>query len=159
MFACSVYELTPEFEENITREFIDNIKRLRHHASLGLWCGNNADGILCERRGMGIQALRSSGLPLYVRAHYSKRTAKNMTRKPFTGLPALPQGALLTNRRIQTVAMYISGKYGTTTNRFPNTGNITSVTSQNLDFRHSLLWKPLKKASAMSRRIGIFSLT
>ena len=41
MFACSVYELTAEFEENITREFIDNIKRLRHHASLGLWCGNN----------------------------------------------------------------------------------------------------------------------
>lgn len=41
MFACSVYELTPEFEENITREFIDNIKRLRRHASLGLWCGNN----------------------------------------------------------------------------------------------------------------------
>ena len=41
MFACSVYELTPEFEANITQEFIDNIKRLRHHASLGLWCGNN----------------------------------------------------------------------------------------------------------------------
>lgn len=41
MFACGVYALTPEFEENIRAEFIDNIKRLRHHASLGLWCGNN----------------------------------------------------------------------------------------------------------------------
>ncbi|MBQ7925906.1 MAG: glycoside hydrolase family 2 protein [Lachnospiraceae bacterium] len=41
MFACAVYNLTEEFEENITSEFIDNIKRLRHHASLGLWCGNN----------------------------------------------------------------------------------------------------------------------
>ena len=41
MFACSVYELTPEFEANIRQEFIDNIKRLRHHASLSLWCGNN----------------------------------------------------------------------------------------------------------------------
>jgi len=41
MFACAVYNLTDEFEENITQEFIDNIKRLRHHASLGLWCGNN----------------------------------------------------------------------------------------------------------------------
>lgn len=41
MFACAVYHLTEEFEENITAEFIDNIKRIRHHASLALWCGNN----------------------------------------------------------------------------------------------------------------------
>lgn len=41
MFACAVYDLTPAFEENITAEFIDNIKRIRHHASLGLMCGNN----------------------------------------------------------------------------------------------------------------------
>jgi len=41
MFCCAIYELTPEFEENIREEMIDNIKRLRHHASLGLWCGNN----------------------------------------------------------------------------------------------------------------------
>ena len=41
MFACAVYELTPEFKANIRQEFIDNIKRIRHHACLGLWCGNN----------------------------------------------------------------------------------------------------------------------
>jgi beta-mannosidase len=41
MFACAVYDLTPEFEANIRAEFVDNVKRLRHHASLGLWCGNN----------------------------------------------------------------------------------------------------------------------
>ncbi|MDR0643138.1 MAG: glycoside hydrolase family 2 protein [Treponema sp.] len=41
MFACAVYELTPEFEENIKAELRDNIKRIRHHASLALWCGNN----------------------------------------------------------------------------------------------------------------------
>ncbi|MCD7776088.1 MAG: glycoside hydrolase family 2 protein, partial [Firmicutes bacterium] len=41
MFACAIYDLTTEFEENIRAEFRDNIKRLRHHASLGLWCGNN----------------------------------------------------------------------------------------------------------------------
>lgn len=41
MFACAVYDLTPEFEENITAEIIDNLKRIRHHASLGLMCGNN----------------------------------------------------------------------------------------------------------------------
>lgn len=41
MFACGVYDLTPEFEENITQEFVENIKRMRSHASLGLFCGNN----------------------------------------------------------------------------------------------------------------------
>ncbi len=41
MFACGVYDLTEEFEANIRAEFKDNIIRLRHHASLGLMCGNN----------------------------------------------------------------------------------------------------------------------
>ena len=41
MFACAAYELTPAFKANIRQEFIDNIKRIRHHACLGLWCGNN----------------------------------------------------------------------------------------------------------------------
>ena len=41
MFACANYLLTPEFAADIRAEFIDNIRRLRHHASLGLWCGNN----------------------------------------------------------------------------------------------------------------------
>jgi beta-mannosidase len=41
MFACAVYNLTEEFDKNIRAEVADNVKRLRHHASLGLWCGNN----------------------------------------------------------------------------------------------------------------------
>jgi beta-mannosidase len=41
MFACAVYELTGDFEQNIRAELADNIKRIRHHPSLGLWCGNN----------------------------------------------------------------------------------------------------------------------
>ena len=39
--ACAGYELTPELEANSRQEFIENVTRLRHHASLGLWCGNN----------------------------------------------------------------------------------------------------------------------
>lgn len=41
MFACSVYEVSKDFEATIKEEAIDNIKRIRHHASLGMWCGNN----------------------------------------------------------------------------------------------------------------------
>ena len=50
MFACATYDLTPEFEENITAECIDNIKRLRHHASLGLMCGNNEMEMFVKQR-------------------------------------------------------------------------------------------------------------
>ncbi|MCR5734356.1 MAG: glycoside hydrolase family 2 protein [Lachnospiraceae bacterium] len=41
MFACNLYELNNDFNKNITAEAIDNVKRLRHHACLGLFCGNN----------------------------------------------------------------------------------------------------------------------
>lgn len=41
MFSCASYELDQAFEENISREIVDNVRRIRHHACLGLWCGNN----------------------------------------------------------------------------------------------------------------------
>lgn len=41
LFACAVYRMTEEFTENIIKEAEDNIRRIRHHACLGLWCGNN----------------------------------------------------------------------------------------------------------------------
>ena len=41
MFACSAYRLTDEFRETTENEIAHNIIRLRHHPSLGLWCGNN----------------------------------------------------------------------------------------------------------------------
>ncbi len=41
MFACNVYDVTEEFEDTIVKETIDNVTRIRHHACLGMWCGNN----------------------------------------------------------------------------------------------------------------------
>ena len=41
MFACAAYDLSEDFENSVRAEFRDNICRLRHHASLALWCGNN----------------------------------------------------------------------------------------------------------------------
>ncbi len=42
MFACAPYfETDPRFVENIRHEVCDQVRRLRHHACLALWCGNN----------------------------------------------------------------------------------------------------------------------
>jgi beta-mannosidase len=42
IFSCSVYPLNdPAFLENVRVEVVENIRRLRHRASLALWCGNN----------------------------------------------------------------------------------------------------------------------
>lgn len=41
-FACGPYPgFDPHFLASIEREARDNIRRLRHHACLALWCGNN----------------------------------------------------------------------------------------------------------------------
>ena len=41
MYACNIYDLTPDFAENIAIEAKDNLLRFRNHACLGLICGNN----------------------------------------------------------------------------------------------------------------------
>jgi beta-mannosidase len=42
VFSCSVYPLNdPDFLENVRVEIAENVRRLRHRASLALWCGNN----------------------------------------------------------------------------------------------------------------------
>tara|TARA_B100000795_G_scaffold112494_1_gene83342 strand:+ start:60355 stop:62856 length:2502 start_codon:yes stop_codon:yes gene_type:complete len=41
MFACAMYPGDKDFLENVKAEAIDNVKRLRNHPSIALWCGNN----------------------------------------------------------------------------------------------------------------------
>ncbi len=42
MFACGAYPTSDEaFCDNIRAEAVDNVRRLRHHPCLALWCGNN----------------------------------------------------------------------------------------------------------------------
>ncbi|WP_299627033.1 glycoside hydrolase family 2 protein [uncultured Tenacibaculum sp.] len=41
MFACAMYPGDDDFLESVKQEAIDNIKRLRNHTSIALWCGNN----------------------------------------------------------------------------------------------------------------------
>ncbi|OKY85003.1 MAG: beta-mannosidase [Bacteroidales bacterium 52_46] len=41
MFACSTYPADSAFLANIRQEAIDNVRRLRNHCSIAVWCGNN----------------------------------------------------------------------------------------------------------------------
>ncbi len=41
MFACGMYPGDASFLQNVENEAIENVKRLRHHPSIALWCGNN----------------------------------------------------------------------------------------------------------------------
>lgn len=67
MFACNVYALTDDFEQNIIAETRDNVRRLRHHACMGLWCGNNE-----MEWGWGDEWARIKGHPPRYKADYTK---------------------------------------------------------------------------------------
>lgn len=41
MFACANVWMNDAFAANVREEAVENVRRLRHHASLGLLCGNN----------------------------------------------------------------------------------------------------------------------
>ncbi|MCQ4086900.1 glycoside hydrolase family 2 protein [Saccharibacillus sp. JS10] len=41
MFACSMYPGDEQFLESVRHEAEDNLRRLRNHPSIVLWCGNN----------------------------------------------------------------------------------------------------------------------
>ena len=43
MFACALYPATPDFLDNVREEAVYQVKRLRDHACIALWCGNNED--------------------------------------------------------------------------------------------------------------------
>lgn len=43
MFACGIYPAHLDFQNNVRDEAEANVRRLRHHACIALWCGNNED--------------------------------------------------------------------------------------------------------------------
>lgn len=52
LFACGHYPAHPEFMELVQQEAEVTVARLRHHACLALWCGNNEDYTLAESAGL-----------------------------------------------------------------------------------------------------------
>ncbi|MFP4705118.1 MAG: glycosyl hydrolase 2 galactose-binding domain-containing protein [Spirochaetaceae bacterium] len=41
MFSCSLYPADPSFLDSVRREVAYQVRRLQHHPSIALWCGNN----------------------------------------------------------------------------------------------------------------------
>ena len=68
MLACVNVWMTPEFEKECRAEAADNLKRLRHHASLGLICGNNEMELAVMTWGIGeSQLVKEDYIELYER--------------------------------------------------------------------------------------------
>lgn len=51
MFACAMYPSDSLFLENVKQEAIENVRRLNHHPSIVLWCGNNENSEGWQRWG------------------------------------------------------------------------------------------------------------
>ena len=45
MFACSMYPGDQGFLDSVKKEITYQVKRLKHHPSIALWCGNNEIGV------------------------------------------------------------------------------------------------------------------
>ena len=43
MFSCALYPATPAFLKSVEEEICHQVKRLRDHPCIALWCGNNED--------------------------------------------------------------------------------------------------------------------
>ncbi len=61
MFACAMFPGDQPFLDNVRQEAIDNVKRLRNHPSIALWCGNNE--ILAAWYGWGWKAKEEKANP------------------------------------------------------------------------------------------------
>jgi beta-mannosidase len=55
MFACSMYPGDEPFVENVRREAVENVRRLRNHPSLALWAGNNENEAAWKQWGWQIK--------------------------------------------------------------------------------------------------------
>jgi beta-mannosidase len=49
LFGCGVYPAHAAFQESVRAEAEANLRRLRHHPSIVLWCGNNEDYAIADQ--------------------------------------------------------------------------------------------------------------
>ncbi|WP_407572633.1 glycosyl hydrolase 2 galactose-binding domain-containing protein [Deinococcus altitudinis] len=68
MFACGLYPAHPEFLASVRQEAEQTVRRLRNHASLAIWAGNNEDYAVAESvgaSGPGAEADRFEARVIY----------------------------------------------------------------------------------------------
>ncbi|OQX75383.1 MAG: beta-mannosidase, partial [Bacteroidetes bacterium 4484_276] len=61
MFACAMYPGNKEFLGNVKKEAVQNVKRLRNHPCIALWCGDNEILSAWNRWGWKENVLKNQG--------------------------------------------------------------------------------------------------
>ncbi|KAF9890331.1 hypothetical protein FE257_005997 [Aspergillus nanangensis] len=61
MTACGIYPVNKSFLESVAIEVRAQVKRLRNHACIALWCGNNEDLFCAENNGVEFDASDVTG--------------------------------------------------------------------------------------------------
>jgi beta-mannosidase len=93
MFACGLYPANEAFQASVREEAQAQVKRLRHHACLALWCGNNEDYMLAESQGLagpGVPAERFEARAIYERLLPEVCAALDPDRPYWPGSPFTP---------------------------------------------------------------------
>ncbi len=72
MYACALYPGSSDFLYNARQEAIEQVKRLRNHPSLVLWCGNNESDEAWHNWGYQKQYGMSSALQDSIWNHYTR---------------------------------------------------------------------------------------
>ncbi len=93
MFACGLYPANDAFQVSVRAEAEAAVRRLRHHACLALWCGNNEDYMLAESQGLagpGVPADRFEARVIYEELLPAVCTALDPDRAYWPGSPYTP---------------------------------------------------------------------
>jgi beta-mannosidase len=91
MFACGLYPAHDAFQASVRAEAEAAVKRLRHHACLALWCGNNEDYMVAESAGVAFDKFEARAL--YEKLLPEVCAALDPGRVYWPGSPYTPDGA------------------------------------------------------------------
>ncbi|HEY9107600.1 MAG TPA: hypothetical protein VIN58_13050 [Roseateles sp.] len=94
MFACGIYPANEAFQASVRAEAEAAVKRLRHHACMALWCGNNEDYMIAESQGLagpGIPAERFEARVIYEGLLPEVCAALDPDRSYWPGSPFTPE--------------------------------------------------------------------